>query len=307
MTALVKFVTRNDNQTMRLIHIQLLIIIALTGCHSSTSIQTSKQVNVSILPQKYLVDKISGGKYQVNVMVISGNNHETYEPTPQQMVLMEQAPLYLQLCKDGFDQIWIDNIKSRTPQMLVADLSEGLKLISGETECNHKGHNHAMSVDPHVWISPSTMKIIALNTFKAMMEQFPADSVTFINGYALLEKEIIAIDNAFSTQLGPFKGSQFMVYHPVLSYLARDYGLTELSIETEGKEPSVESLKRLIEQARQNHIKVIFVQQEYDTRNAEIIANETGSKIVQFNPMGYNWPQQTADLLQYLTQNLSKQ
>jgi zinc transport system substrate-binding protein len=283
----------------------LYIFIALLSfsCKPTGTKTNNNQLNVSILPQKYIVDKIGSNKYDVAVMVTSGNNHETYEPTARQMIQMEQAPLYLQLCREGFDEAWVDNLKSRNASMAVVDLSEGIELITSGHDCGDSDHHHA-GVDPHVWISPSTMKMLAYNTFVALKKQFPADSSALNSGYQQLKKEIDALDNRFREQLLPYKGSCFMVYHPVLAYVARDYGLTELFIETEGKEPSVEQLKSLVDKARANQVKLILVQKEYDTHNAEIIAAETGAKIIQFDPMGYDWPRQTEQLLQILTHNL---
>lgn len=286
-----------------------LIICALavifTACQPHQNTNTHKSINVSILPQKYLVDKISGNTLEVNVMVTSGNNHETYEPSPQQMMKMEQAPLYLQLCKNGFDEPWVASLKNRNNTLKVVDLSEGITLLTGHTHCDN--HDHHEAVDPHVWIAPSTMKVLAKNTLTAMIAQFPKDSATFKSGYQELEQEINKMDSLYIKKLSKLKEKSIMVYHPVLGYVARDYGFEELSIETEGKEPSVESLKNLIELARQRGVKAIFVQQEYDTRNAQIIANEINAKIVQFDPMTYNWPQSAADLLEKLTQNIDAQ
>jgi zinc transport system substrate-binding protein len=284
------------------------LLIILSACHSTQTTRNSKSINVSILPQKYIIDKISGGTLEVNVMVTLGNNHETYEPSPQQMMKMERSPLYLQLCKNGFDEPWVASLKTRNSALKVVDLSNGITLLTGHNHCdNHDHQDHHEAIDPHVWISPSTMKVLAKNTMTAMIAQFPEDSTSFKNGYQKLEKEISTADSLYINALSKFKGRSMMVYHPVLGYVARDYGLTELAIETEGKEPSVESLKNLIELAKQNHVKAIFIQQEYDTRNAQIIANEIDAKIVQFDPMAYNWPQAAADLLQKLTQNLDAQ
>jgi len=277
------------------------LAIIITACQPHKSINTHKSINVSILPQKYLVDIISGGSLEVNVMVTSGNNHETYEPSPQQMMKMEQALLYLQLCKNGFDEPWVNSLKNRNNTMKVVDLSEGIALLTGHNHCDK--HDHHDAVDPHVWISPSTMKVLAQNTLTAMLAQFPQDSISFRSGYRQLEKEINSMDSLYINKLSKLKGRSIMVYHPVLGYVARDYGLTELSIETEGKEPSVESLKNLIEQAKASGVKAIFVQQEYDTRNAQIIANEIDAEIIQFDPMAYNWTQSATDLLNKLTPN----
>lgn len=277
------------------------LITFLGSCNHAPKQTNAHVVNVSIAPQKYLVDKLSGGKYTVNVVVKNGQNHETYEPTPQQMMQLEQAGLYLMLCKDGFDQVWANHIHQRNPGMAVVDLSQGIDLLDSEHDCAANGHNHRHAVDPHLWISPSTMARLAENSYHALLTKFPADSVLLKQGFTSLKNEIDSLDNLYKSELHHLAHRTFMIYHPVMGYVARDYALEQLPIETEGKEPSVEDIKQLIDKAREKQVKAIFVQQEYDTRNAQLIADETGLAIQTFNPMNEDWPAETLQTLHKLT------
>jgi zinc transport system substrate-binding protein len=280
------------------------VVVLFAACHGPSQIKKSNAINVSIEPQKYLIDKISGGKFAVNVIVNSGQNHETYEPTPQQMVQLEQSDLYLVVSQNGFDNQWAHNLKSRNQQMEIIDLSTGIEPLVGDHDCSGHNHDHHSSMDPHLWVSPSTMKVLAYNTFMVLRANFAADSLLLDRGYDLLSAEIDSVDNLYKTQLQSFAGKTFMVYHPVLGYVARDYGLMQLPIELEGKEPSVEDIKLLIERAREQKVNLIFVQKEFDTRNAALIAEETGASIETLNPLNYNWKEEALAILNNLTSGL---
>ena len=95
-----------------------------------------------------------------------------------------------------------------------------------------------------------------------------------------------------------------MIYHPNLAYLARDYGLEEIPVEFEGKEPPPSRMRELIDRARKNNIKTIFVQREYDTKNAKAIADEIGAQIVLIDPLSENWQKSTSDIIDILYKSL---
>lgn len=271
------------------------IILTMISCSSPAARQAEKSVNVSILPQKYLVDRLSDQKIQVNVVVRSGYNPETYEPTPLEIKNLESAGLYLQLCQGGFDQTWVSQLQENNSNLKVVDLSKGIALISeGE---DHGDHHHVSGIDPHVWVSPSTMKQLLINTRDALVLNFPDDSATLNRNFTQLWKEVAGMDSLFASTLSSLKQKSFIVYHPVLTYVARDYGLTQLSIEASGKEPSVKSISELIQFARQSDIGLIFIQQEFDTRHAQLVAEETGARIVRINPLSYDWMNESQTLL----------
>ncbi len=284
-----------------------IITILLTSCINNTSNKTKPAINVSIAPQQYFANQLLGDGYQVNVVVQPGAPHESYEPTARQMQDLEKASIYLMLCENGFDQPWAKALKDHSPLMNVVDCSGGIDLITeDEAHCHESTHHHT-SIDPHIWISPSTTLVMVNNMKEALMKQFPADSATITKNYKNIAIEINELDNSYKTALAPFAGKKFMIYHPILSYMARDYGLTQLSIENEGKEPSVAQIKELIDTAKANNIKIIFIQKEFDTANAKLIATETGARVVPINPNGYDWPYETSLILSHLTKAFQEQ
>ena len=269
----------------------LLAIVGLSACQGKKE-EGTRIISVTIEPQRYFVEKIAGDLFQVYCVTPAGQSPETYDPTPQQMVQISRSQAYFRIGEIGFEQAWMKNLQSQNPDMRVFDLSEGMELIKNQEE-EHEGeeahHHHHGSVDPHIWTSISGAKVIAQNTCQALVKLDPENQETYQTGYQRLIGEIDSTAVEMKRLLQPLAGSAFIIYHPTLTYFAREFGLQQLCIELDGKEPSPAQLKRLIETAAQSKAKVVFVQQEFDQKNAELIAKETGCRLVKINPLSYNW------------------
>ena len=238
-------------------------------------------VTVTISPYKYFVDQIAKGKVNVNVMVSNGNNPETYEPYAQQMMELSKSALYLKVGSIGFEQTWMKKLQDNAPEMKVIDTSVGIK------PAKTPGGN----IDPHVWMSCSNARIIASNILKALCELEPKNKAFFEKNYQSL---LSIIDKRDSTIRESFKKDpdlvrKFVIYHPILTYFARDYQLEQLAIEEEGREPSASQLKSLIERARKEKIKFCLIQAEFANRNTTTFINESHTKPMDINPLQGDW------------------
>ena len=117
----------------------------------------------------------------------------------------------------------------------------------------------------------------------------PENKEYYQANYEQLTKEIGETEKTVSGLLHSLDNKTFIIYHPALTYLANEYGLTQLCIEMDGKEPSPAQLKELVETAREHNAKVVFIQREFDQKNAELIAKETGCRLIPINPLDYDW------------------
>ena len=247
-------------------------------------------VTVTIPPYRFFVDKIAGDKVDVNVMVSNGNNPETYEPYAQQMMELSRSALYLKVGSIGFEQTWMKKLQDNAPDMKVIDTSVGIK------PAQIPGGN----IDPHVWMSCKNARIIASNMLKALCELEPKHKTFFEKNYKSL---LSIIDKRDSTIKESFKENpdlvrKFVIYHPILTYFARDYQLEQLAIEEEGREPSAAQLKSLIKRARKEKIKYCLIQAEFANRNTNTFINESHTKPMNINPLQgeWNWAMQEASL-----------
>lgn len=271
----------------------LLAIVGLSACQGKKEGGT-RTISVTIEPQRYFAEKIAGDLFQINCVTPAGQSPETYDPTPQQMVQISQSQAYFRIGEIGFEQAWMKNLQSQNSDMVVFDLSEGMELIKNEEEAHEEGeahhhHHHHGSVDPHIWTSISGARVIAQNTCQAFIKLDPENQEIYRAGYQRLIEEIDSTEAEMKQLLQPLAGTAFIIYHPALTYFAREFGLKQLCIELDGKEPSPAQLKQLLEMATQSGAKVVFVQQEFDQKNAELIAKETGCRLVTINPLSYNW------------------
>ena len=164
-----------------------------------------------------------------------------------------------------------------------------LKSPEEEEEHDHRHHHHPGGVDPHTWSSISGAKVIAKNTLDAFVSLDPENKEYYQANYEQLTKEIGETEKTVSGLLHSLDNKTFIIYHPALTYLANEYGLTQLCIEMDGKEPSPAQLKELVETAREHNAKVVFIQREFDQKNAELIAKETGCRLIPINPLDYDW------------------
>lgn len=280
--------------------ILFLNLLVLMGCSSRQQQTQQATLTVSIEPLRYFTEAIAGDKFQVTSMVPEGSNPETYDPTPQQLVTLSQSVAFLRIGYIGFEQVWAEKLQSNAPNVKFFNLSEGVNLIR-EDDIHHGNHSHPGGVEPHIWSSTQNAYIIADNIFHALCTLDADHTAYYKENLAKLKQEIARTDNEIHTLLQN-TSCAFLIYHPALSYFARDYGLEQICIEEEGKEPSPAHLQALIRRCKEKHVQVIFVQKEFDTRNAEIIARETGAKIVSINPLSYKWQKEMTTVAKALSE-----
>jgi zinc transport system substrate-binding protein len=268
----------------------------------------TKAISVSILPQKYFIEAIAGKRFNVNVMIPPGASHSSYEPTARQMNLLVNSPAYFKIGHLDFELSWMDRFTGVNPNMKVYDMSEGIELIRGNhdhhqesgeihTEDNEKG------IDPHTWMSPGNVKIIARNILKSLIDLYPVDSAFFTSNYNSFRLEVDSIGNLYQENETKLKGRSFIIYHPALAYLARDYGMEQIVLEFDGKEPPPARIKSIIDLARQKNIRTIFVQKQFSIDNSRSLAKEINAQIIPIDPMDENWEGQMVKILELLLSN----
>ena len=272
---------------------RLLPILTLFICFAcgNTAQKSEKAIiTVTIEPLRYFTEAIAGENYQVVSMVPKGSSPESYDPTPQQLVNLSKSQAYFRIGHIGFEQAWMKKLEANCPDMKVYDTSKGIDLIRDKGHW-HGDHFHEGGVEPHIWNSTQNALIIVDNIYQALCELDTTHQADYKYRLDSLKQSIQQTD-AETRRLLENADSTFLIYHPALSYFARDYGLKQISIEEGGKEPSPAQLKKLIETCRNENVHTIFVQQEFDQRNAQLIAHELGIDIVSINPLSYDWTEE---------------
>lgn len=294
---------------MKKIYILFLIAFLVASCKPAGSQKVKSNddkpiITVTIEPLRYFTEAIAGDRFKVVSMVPKGSSPETYDPTPQQLIDLAQSKAYFRIGHIGFEQTWIDKLTDNAPHLPFFDTSVGVNLIydnshpphhhdaEGEESAQEGGHHHhpAGGVEPHIWNSAANAQIIAGNILSALRTIDKEHESTYMERYKALCQQIEQTDSLVRQTLSGAKADRaFMIYHPALSYFARDYGLHQIPIEAGGKEPSPSHLKDLMNICKQENVRIIFVQPEFDRRNADLIAQQTGTTVVGVNPLAYDW------------------
>jgi zinc transport system substrate-binding protein len=272
------------------------LLLSLAACRPAAPEPAAGErirVAVSVPPQAYFVERIGGERVQVDVMIPPGYSHVDYPLTPRQVVALSRARLYVAVGHPAFEfeRVRLYPFLKSLPAVQVVDMSRGMPLLAGEGEGGDEeedGHSHAGG-DPHVWVAPATVAVAGRNIAAALTGIDPAHAAEYRANLARFEADVAALDGEIRAELAPCRGSAFMVYHPTWGYFAHEYGLQQVAIEAEGKEPSAQRLIQLIGAARQDGVKVVFVQRGYPRKSAQVIAGEVGGSVVTADPQEREW------------------
>jgi zinc transport system substrate-binding protein len=264
----------------------IVFVIALWALQAgAASASAPLPVFVSILPQKYFVERVGGEQLVVSVMVGPGQSPASYEPTPRQMTTLSRARLYFSIGV-AFEDTWMKRIQAGNPALRVVPMQRGIALLpltgpGGEPT----------GMDPHLWTSPQRVKLMAVTIRDALIETDPTHRVAYESNYSAFIAELDTLDRDIRAILAPAKGKPFLVFHPSWGYFANDYGLRQIPIEAEGKEPGARALVRVIDLGRREGARVIFVQTQFSRRTAETVAAAIGARVVAVDPLAENYPQ----------------
>jgi zinc transport system substrate-binding protein len=280
---------------MRKIGIVFLLVYVLIGVCSAenkTTTTTKKPiVSVSILPQKFFVEQIAGDFLQVNVILPPGSSPEDFEPTPRQIQGVSSSKFYFYIGHLGFEKAWVKKVVEVSPGVKFVSCSKGLDLL--DDECTHTEESHSKSemrgTDPHIWTSPENVKTISRTICSELSVAYPEKKTVFEKNLGAFISRIDSLDNHIRLLLSDSIRTSFMIFHPALAYFARDYHLTQHTIEYDGKSPSTAHMKKMVDLARKEKISTIFIQSQFETTKAEAIAKEIKAKIVPVNNLGENW------------------
>lgn len=260
----------------------LLMAVTFASCKSEKKFDPNKPtITVTIEPFRYFVEQIADHDVNVNVMVPAGSNPETYEPTPKQMMELSQSALYFKVGSIGFEETWMKKLTDNAPNMKIIDTSIGI------TPAKTPGGN----IDPHTWMSCTNARIISRNILKALCTLSPQNKTVFEKNYQHLLQIINKRDSLITQSIreNAHFEHKFVIYHPILTYFSRDYKLTQLTIEEEGREPSAAQIKNLIERTKKERIRHCLIQKEFANRNTTTFIKESQTKPIQINPLQPNW------------------
>jgi zinc transport system substrate-binding protein len=259
--------------------ILLIFTTVLCGCNNRSVDGEKKTIYVTIAPLRAIVEEVTGGDYNVETLVPKGASPENFEPTAKQLMTLNDAEQIFAVGLINFEQSLISSVKESDR---IVNLADGIELIAGS--CSHCGHHHSHGVDPHIWTSPRALKRMVENIGKAMQRIAP-DSMKYIDNTDKLLRKLDVLDSLCNNKINANSIDAMMIYHPAYTYYANDYGIKQIAIEQDGKEPSPRMLTKLVDEAKANNLHYIFIQPQYSTDKIAPLAAECGAEVIVTDPL----------------------
>ncbi len=284
------------------VHVMVLSLAAavmaiVAGCiHSAPD---SKVITVTLPPQKYLVEQIAGDRLEIRCLLSNGANPETYDPTVTNMMNLDKSVAYMRVGNVGFEDAILSKISLANPSLPIYNVSDGIELITGT---HSHGDGHHATPDPHTWSSVKNARVMASNILRALKAIDPAGTQTYNANYERFLSHLDSLDTAFASRLAAAGSPSFVVWHPSLSYFARDYALHQIVAGgAENKESSIAAVRQAIDSASEAGAKVIFIQKDLDSRHAEVINSSINATEVEINPLSGDWENELTRIVDALT------
>lgn len=271
-----------------LLTLLLMSVFSLAVSCTSPAGETSGKIGVvvTILPQAEFVESVGGDRVEITVMVPPGKSPHTYAPTPSQLVTVKQASMYAKVGSGvEFELVHMDRIEEAGGNMLVVDCARGVELFQN---------------DPHIWLSPKNAMVMVENICCGLIAIDPLYEEYYIQNRDEYLMRLDELDQSMKKSFAGKTNGKFMVFHPSWGYFARDYGLTQISVEEEGKQPTAAGIAALVEQARTENIRVVFVSPQFDTQSAEAIAEVIGGEVVPIDPLAQDYIDNMSVILEKL-------
>ncbi|MCK5475690.1 MAG: zinc ABC transporter substrate-binding protein [Candidatus Pacebacteria bacterium] len=271
-------ITRNNLIVLAsgLLVILAVIIFITINIENTASNNKKEKINivVSILPQIDFAKSIGKDKVNVEAMIPPGFSPAAYEPSIEQLKKLSRADLYIKIGHIPFERSQMKKLKDLNSKMKVIDSSEGIEVYNS---------------DPHIWLSPKLVKIQIENICNALVRIDPENEDFYKKNKNEYLVELDSLDLELQDVFSKMQGKKILVFHPAFGYLARDYGFKQIAIEIDGKEPSAENLVKIIDTAKKENIKTIFVQRQFSQKSAEAIARQIDGNVVSLDPLAEDY------------------
>lgn len=276
-------------KTPLILTLTAIVYAMIAGCSAG---HDDKVLTVSIDPQKQILEEIVGDRLEVRTLLPQGADPESFEMTLKTRKDADNSLAYFTVGSLPFEQ---SVTASLARGVTIVDCSRGITPIYGTHGHDHGDVEHSHNneqADPHTWTSVRNMRIMAANMLKALESIDPEGMDYYRTRYKTLDARLDSLDKAIAGQLAGAHNRSFAVWHPSLSYFARDYGLRQIAVGYENKEPSPTRLAEVINRAKHAGVNTLFVQQQYDSRQIESLNSSLRARTVIINPLDYDWQKQ---------------
>lgn len=290
------------NATKTLVIILTSILLACGSQNNKNKDDEKPVVTVSILPLKTFVEEIAGNDFEINVLLPPGASPADFTMIPSQLKDIARSEVWFRIGYIGFEYSWRDKIEQANRNMKVVNLSEGLDLITDEYLPSGEKSSTG-GINPHTWLSPTLVKQMAGRIAEELTLLNSDKKQEYEKNLSQFIEKIDELDAEIRTALEPYEGRQIILFHPSLSYFAREYGLVQYSLEPGGKEPTPHRMAELVDFAKKENIRVIYIQSDLDRSQASVFAEEIDGEIVEMWPLNPEWFDNLREITGLLTKH----
>jgi zinc transport system substrate-binding protein len=261
----------------------------VAACSEHESADPRPVVVVSVLPQKFVVDRIAGDRVRVEVMIPPAANPSTHQPTLLELRALSEAAVYVKVGHPAFafERAWLNALLEERP---------GLPIVDGSAGLDRAGD------DPHVWVAPRQLERMAIDIEAALARLLPEVGPELDANLSAFRAEIDTLDAELRQTLSRRPSRVFFVFHPAWGHFARAYGLEQVAIEHGHKPPDARRIQQVVERARAENARVVFAQPQFDPAAARTVAHEIGARVVAVDPLAYDWATNLREFARVLTQ-----
>lgn len=253
-------------------------------------------VTVSIPPQAFFVEKIAKDTVDINVLIPPNSDEHSFELKPSVIKELEKSDIYFAI-GFSFEESLLKRFKNTLKHLDIVKTQENINLL----EQSHNGHKHS-ALDTHIWLDPILVKVQAQNITNALIKHYPQHKNFYENNLKVFHDELDSIDSDIKKKFQGIKNNKFIVYHPSWSYFAKRYELMQIPVQINNKEPKARDLQRLIDIAKGENIKVVFIQKGFSKEAAQTIAKECNARLEEIDHLSIDWKNEllkSADILAY--------
>jgi zinc transport system substrate-binding protein len=260
---------------------------------SSAATASPLRIFVSIAPQKYIVERLAGGNATVHMLVEQGQDPHFFEPSPRQLLLLDSAQLYFTVGLE-FERQLTARLTSLHQKLKIVALDAGIaKLpmtehLPQESGAGEDAVHHEEEGDPHIWMSPLLVRKMAATAASALVAMDPEHRQDYEKNLTLFQRDLDTVHRQIAALLAPFRGRVFYVFHPAFAYFADTYGLVQKAVEAGGRTPSARQLAALIKEAKEEKVRIIFVQPQFDERSGAAIAAAISGTVIRLDSLAYD-------------------
>lgn len=283
-----------------------IMFIAAGICQVAMSTQNQQnndklEIVVSILPQKAFVEAVGGNFVNVKELIPPGGSPATYEPKPGDLVKIEKADIYFKIGHIPFEKSHTSKFADLNPNMKIVDTSKNVQLryFGKAEEHKHEHEEHSSKkqeeeeqlkrIDPHIWLSPIQVKKQVDIIWETLSQEDPQNAQNYQRNAEKFKKQLEDLHRELNEKFRELKTDKLMVFHPAWGYFADEYNLKQIAIEHDGKEPTAKQLKIIIDLAKEENIKVIFVQAQFNKEIAQSIAEQIGATVIPIDPLSEDY------------------